>query len=41
MTKKLIAMLKCLAFIPLDKIMERFLWIKKCFREPEFEQFLR
>jgi len=40
--KRLIAMLKCLAFIPLDCVMERFLWIKKCFASsPAFEPFLK
>lgn len=35
-------MLKCLAFIPLDCVMERFLWIKKCFSgATAFEPFLK
>lgn len=33
-------MVKCLAFIPLDKVMERFIWIKKCFHQSVFEQFI-
>lgn len=40
-TKKLIAMVKCLAFTPLDKVMEKFLWIKGCFEGPEFDGFLK
>lgn len=40
-TKRLIAMIKCLAFIPLEKVMEKFLWIKKCFSQAEFDGFLK
>jgi len=40
-TKKLIAMIKCLAFTPLDRVMEKFLWIKNCFDGPEFDGFLK
>jgi len=40
-TKKLIAMLKCLAFIPLEKVMEKFVWIKNCFNSADFDGFLK
>lgn len=40
-TKKLVAMVKCLSFTPLDKVMEKFLWIKNCFDGPEFDGFLK
>lgn len=34
-------MLKCLAFIPLEKVMEKFVWIKNCFSSADFDGFLK